>query len=197
MLSVILNSSGGQNEERNVSIQSRVVVTGRDGDGKSVFVSDELTEPVTLTALPGVEFHQLWGTEDGVPKVGIGTEAPTHQPFFPGPGGTRFLFIRFAPSPAADETVVDMDEVLADAAAKLPGMIEKIEPESAGMHTTDTIDYAVCLEGELCLELDDGAEVRLTPGTTIVQRGTRHAWYNRSDKPALVCYVIIGAERTP
>jgi quercetin dioxygenase-like cupin family protein len=31
------------------------------------------------------------------------------------------------------------------------------------------------LEGEVWLELDDGAEVRLRPGDTVVQNGTRHA----------------------
>jgi len=56
-------------------------------------------------------------------------------------------------------------------------------------------DYAICLEGELCLELDNGAEVTLTPGTCVVQLGTRHRWENKSDRPALMCYVQIGAVR--
>jgi quercetin dioxygenase-like cupin family protein len=63
------------------------------------------------------------------------------------------------------------------------------------MHTTDTVDYAICLEGELCLELDDGAETTLTPGTCVVQLGTRHRWKNKTDRPALMCYVQIGAVR--
>src|SRR5262249_6966508 len=110
-------------------------------------------------------------------------------------GGTRFVFIRFGPGSGGAEDD-DPDVLLSEAAEKLPGLVDVIEPESDGMHTTDTIDYGICLEGELCLELDDGAEVTLTPGSTIVQRGTRHAWHNRSDKPALMCYVIIGADRT-
>jgi hypothetical protein len=42
---------------------------------------------------------------------------------------------------------------------------------------------------------DNGAEVTLTPGTCVVQLGTRHAWKNKADQPALMCYVQIGAVR--
>ena len=45
------------------------------------------------------------------------------------------------------------------------------------------------------LELDDGKAVHLTPGTCVVQRGTRHAWHNRGDRPALMMFVLIGANR--
>jgi quercetin dioxygenase-like cupin family protein len=69
------------------------------------------------------------------------------------------------------------------------------EPDNPGMHTTDSVDYGICLEGEMHLELDNGQEIRLTPGACVVQQGTRHAWHNRSDKPALMCYVLIGADR--
>jgi len=57
------------------------------------------------------------------------------------------------------------------------------------------VDYAICLEGELCLTLDNGAERTLTPGACVIQLGTRHAWKNKSDRPALMCYVQIGAVR--
>jgi uncharacterized cupin superfamily protein len=61
------------------------------------------------------------------------------------------------------------------------------EPDNPGMHTTDSVDYGICLEGEMHLELDNGQEIRLTPGACVVQQGTRHAWHNRSEKPALMC----------
>lgn len=63
------------------------------------------------------------------------------------------------------------------------------------MHTTDTVDYGICVQRELWLELDDGAEERVTPGTVVVQRGTRHAWRNRGDELATMIYVSIGAQR--
>ena len=51
------------------------------------------------------------------------------------------------------------------------------------------------ISGEIVLELDDGAEVTLRPGDTVVQNGTRHAWRNRTDKPAVLVVVLVGAKR--
>ena len=52
-------------------------------------------------------------------------------------------------------------------------------------HATDTIDYIVVLEGEIVLVLDTQA-VALKAGEIAVQRGTNHAWSNRSARPAVV-----------
>src|SRR5574337_484935 len=50
------------------------------------------------------------------------------------------------------------------------------------MHRTETVDYAVVLEGEVTMLLDD-SEVHLKQGDVVIQRGTNHAWSNRSKKP--------------
>ena len=63
------------------------------------------------------------------------------------------------------------------------------------MHTTDTVDFELILEGEVWLELDDGVEVHLKPGDTVVQNGTRHAWRNKSSEPCTVAYALVGAQR--
>lgn len=178
-----------------MAIQPRLVVTGREADGTSVFVADRAGDPITVGAIPGSEFYMLWGTEDGTATVGTGSRRPTLWPFFPGTGGTRAVFLRWAPASSVPEELGDPGELAAEAEEKLPGLMEKFEPDNPGMHTTDTVDYGICLEGELHLELDNGEEVRLTPGACVVQQGTRHAWHNRSDRPALMCYVIIGADR--
>jgi quercetin dioxygenase-like cupin family protein len=62
-----------------------------------------------------------------------------------------------------------------------------------GMHTTDTIDFAVVLDGTVVLESDDGAQVTLNPGDTVVQNGTRHRWTNPGDTTARVAVFICGA----
>jgi uncharacterized cupin superfamily protein len=41
------------------------------------------------------------------------------------------------------------------------------------------------LEGEIVLVLDT-QEVKLKAGEIVVQRGTHHAWSNRSSRPAVV-----------
>ena len=60
-----------------------------------------------------------------------------------------------------------------------------------GFHTTATIDYLVILDGPVTLALDDG-EVDLQPGDLVVQRATRHAWYNRTDKPIRMLALAVG-----
>lgn len=178
-----------------MSFEPRVIVTGHDSDGKSVFVSDEPREPTTITARPGSDYYQLWGTADGLPVVGDAPVPPTVAPFFPGPGGTRVLYLRMPPESAAATPSGEPDTLVTETNEKLPGLMDAFEPGAPGVHTTQTIDYGICIEGEVHLELDDGEEVRLTPGTCVVQRGTRHAWHNRSHAPALMCFVIIGAGR--
>ncbi|MGH7857089.1 MAG: cupin domain-containing protein, partial [Candidatus Binatia bacterium] len=70
-----------------------------------------------------------------------------------------------------------------------------MESDAPGMHTTQTVDYGVVLRGEISLELDDGAKVRLRPGDCVVQNGTRHAWRNESGRECVMAFVIVGAEK--
>jgi uncharacterized cupin superfamily protein len=60
------------------------------------------------------------------------------------------------------------------------------------MHRTRTLDYVVLIEGELVLILDD-SEVALKAGDVVVQRGTDHAWENRSDTVARAAFFHIDA----
>ena len=62
------------------------------------------------------------------------------------------------------------------------------------MHRTHSIDYAMVLSGELEMELDSGARVRLTPGDTVVQRGGAHLWRNPSaETPCRIVVCMIEA----
>lgn len=177
-------------------IEPRLIVTGHSPEGDAIFVEDRRPDPVTVQLLPGAEFYMLWGTPDGGPIVGERDAQPVFRPYFPGYCGSRALFLRWPPRSSEPESVLDPDAVARDVDEQLPGLLDPFEPDGGGMHTTDTIDYAICLEGELCLTLDDDAEVTLTPGSCVVQLGTRHRWENRSDQPALMCYVQIGARRS-
>ena len=57
------------------------------------------------------------------------------------------------------------------------------------MQKTRTLDFCLILEGEITLVLDT-AEVPLAAGDTVVQRGTKHAWSNRSNR---VCTIAISS----
>jgi quercetin dioxygenase-like cupin family protein len=64
---------------------------------------------------------------------------------------------------------------------------------SGRMHRTQSLDYAVIVNGSIVLELDDGAEVILNAGDTLVQRGTVHRWINRSTEACTIAFVLIDA----
>jgi len=68
----------------------------------------------------------------------------------------------------------------------LPG---KVSP----FHRTNSIDYGIVLEGEIELELDDGARKTIHQGGIIVQRGTSHLWRNTSDKVCRIAFILIEA----
>jgi uncharacterized cupin superfamily protein len=80
------------------------------------------------------------------------------------------------------------------AAEPVPGMHVE-DSDEPGMHRTDTTDFGVLLSGNLVLEVDDGAEVSLSPGDVVVQNGTRHRWRVVGDVPATMAAFFIGAHR--
>jgi len=172
----------------------RCVVTGRNPSGKSVIAKDAAIEPVTLSLLPGFEFHRMWGS-DAVPKLPSDGTPPGQPRYFPPPGGFRFLFFTVPPNTYTLPAYTDLAAAFVEFQEKLPGLAEVIEPMNPGMHTTDTVDFDVVLSGEVYLELDDGAEVLLKAGDCVVQNGTRHAWRNRSSQNCVVAVAIVGAER--
>jgi len=103
------------------------------------------------------------------------------------------MIVTFAP----DSVMMSIDPVAGfqEFAEHVPDLAAAMEPDSPGMHTTQTVDYGIVLEGEVWLEVDDGKEVHLKPHDVIVQNGTRHAWRNKSDKPVKIAFVLIGARK--
>jgi quercetin dioxygenase-like cupin family protein len=61
------------------------------------------------------------------------------------------------------------------------------------MHRTETIDYVIVMEGEIEMDMDDSS-VKLKAGDIMIQRGTNHAWANRSDRRARVAFVLVDAK---
>ena len=58
------------------------------------------------------------------------------------------------------------------------------------MHRTQSIDYGIVIEGEMTLVLD-AEETRLRRGDVVIQRGTNHAWANRSDRTCRMLFVLV------
>lgn len=173
----------------------RCVVTGQNQAGKSVIMRQMPVQPITLSLLPGYQFHRLWGS-DAIATLPCDGAAPPHPNYFPAKNGFRFGFFVIPPDQKLNLEQLGSAAAVEELQSKLPGMLEVLELDHPGMHTTDTVDFDVVVSGEAVLELDDGAEVILKAGDCVVQNGTRHAWHNRTSQDCVVAVTLIGAERS-
>lgn len=178
----------------------RRVITGHDAQGKSIVVSDEPAPAVRTNPLrPGHVSTDLWKTGAAPVVVKANMEDPTGGPkqIHPLPGGTVFRISELAPEP---EAVRNLDSERAREVFKAMGNEGAATFGRGGrhpmMHRTETIDYAVVLEGRVTLVLDD-QDVELEAGDVVIQCGTNHAWSNRSDKTCRMLYVLVDGTFDP
>ncbi|MDM0021237.1 cupin domain-containing protein [Variovorax saccharolyticus] len=172
------------------------VVTGHDHEGRAVVASDgPLATVVELQGIAGVVFHEVWSTAGTPAVIDNGPDPTPGALMLPPPrNGTRIRFVDIPP---------DTPELLARSAADMQAGFKEIGDAAAStagdaaphplMHRTETVDYGIVIEGELTLVLDKG-EVALKAGSVVVQRGTNHAWANRSDKPCRMLFVLVDGE---
>ncbi|HEM7850543.1 cupin domain-containing protein [Burkholderia multivorans] len=176
---------------------SRRIVTRVGADGKSGVHPDSAAPRVDyFKAIPGMRSSILWSTE-GEPVVPGQTDpVPSLGSLHPAPGGSVFMTLTVPPDSTFASPSFDPVAAAQEHARLAPGLAERVEPNVPGFfHTTDTLDYVVVLEGEIWLVTDEG-EVRLEPGDTVVQHGTRHAWHNHGEVPATIAVVLLGARRS-
>ncbi|WP_157219304.1 cupin domain-containing protein [Flavisphingomonas formosensis] len=165
----------------------RRVVSGQDGNGRSIIVSDERIEISSHGSMGGAS---LWSA-DALPRFPIDGRQSPFTTLFPGPGGYRFSIMVLHPEDAAGS---GKDTPEAAARARQFHDIVEGDADKPGMHTTDTVDFEVVLSGEASMELDDDIHVHLKAGDTFVQNGTRHRWYNRGTEDAVVAVFMLGGE---
>lgn len=149
----------------------RRIVTGHDAQGRSIVLSDA---PVSRThELPGAKFFEVWATEGSpTPIRPAEPREPTERDLRigPPPQGSYIRIIDFPPPSAGGQR--------------------------SPMHRTRTVDYGIVLEGEMVMLLDDGSEVPLEAGDVVIQRGTNHAWENRSSAMARMAFILLDGEFT-
>ncbi len=175
------------------------VVTGHSPDGRSILTEvGPLPTVVEISAIPGTVFHEVWSTagsparvaDDGDPTLGALVLPPP-------PGGTRIRFVDIPP---------DTEDFLKSGAGRMGEAFEQIGDKAAStvkessphplMHRTESIDYGIVIEGEMTLVLDDG-EALLKPGSVVIQRGTNHAWANRSGKMCRMLFMLVSGTYDP
>jgi len=183
-----------QFSESRIPATSQCVVTGQTKSGKSVIVSHAPMQPITAGLMPGYEFFRLWG-DDSHPVLPSDGSPQVEQEWFPQRDGFRFAMFTVPPASSVKTAPVPSQADLQEVRQKLPGMLEVLEPDHPGMHTTDSVDFDVVVFGEIVLEVDDGAEAVLKAGDCVIQNGTRHAWHNRSSEKCVIASCLIGAER--
>ena len=59
------------------------------------------------------------------------------------------------------------------------------------MHRTDTLDYVICLSGEIEMGIDYGKSVTLNKGEVMVQQDTNYSWDNIHREPCRLAIVLI------
>jgi quercetin dioxygenase-like cupin family protein len=72
-------------------------------------------------------------------------------------------------------------------------IMEFLPSNEGHLHRTDTVDYIICLSGQIDMFLDDTRFITLRAGDVLIQRGTWHAWANRSDVPCRLAVVLLDA----
>lgn len=175
-------------------MQVRRVVTGKNDVGKSVVVSDGPSpRERVLKHTPGFVSSPLWRLE-GIPDLTEGSSRDAMAvdgSMVAQAGGSSFWVITFPP----DSSMADWNPAIAgpEMGEASQGIAERMEPDNPGMHQTPTVDYVTVMKGLITLELDDGKMIDLNPGDTVVQQGARHAWRNRTDEPATISVVLLGA----
>jgi hypothetical protein len=172
----------------------RRIVTGVDAQGRSCIVADG-PSPAEMT-LPGrVDYRNanLWRTVGSPCAVDAPDSILEHRGVAPPPGGTVFRIIDIPPEDPDPE--VQRKAVEAVFRALYPDADhDAANARAAGMHTTDSVDYAIVLEGELVAVLD-ADEALMKAGDVLIQRGTRHAWSNRSGKVARIAFILVDGQR--
>ncbi|MDA3894378.1 MAG: cupin domain-containing protein [Salinivirgaceae bacterium] len=175
-------------------IGTRRIVTGHSEKGKAIIVSDEIVDGLKLESKPGRVFTQLWGA-NSIPQHPDNGIMEQNLSWFPPSGGFRFFMWVIPPKGTETPLTINENEAKKEIEEKLPGFQQYFESDNPGMHTTDTVDFAYLISGTAVLELDDGVEVEIVAGDTVVQNGTRHRWNNRSLIPAVFVSGSVGSER--
>ena len=107
----------------------------------------------------------------------------------PPPAGSIFRIVDFHPLPPEVEQLDPnyQQQIIGD---EVPG--KGRPPRHPLMHRTRSVDYAIVMQGEIDMLLDEG-EIHLKAGDVLIQQGTNHAWVNRGPEPCRIAFVLIDA----
>ena len=173
----------------------RRILTGHNEKGESIILEEgDAPNRNEIKGIPGFVWTELWAMAK-VPGNNDGNEdAVANRPVIlhPEDGGLIFRVVDLPP----DEVRFPPDKDRADTASQFGGgdaYAAGAKSRHPGFHKTRTVDLAIVLEGEIHAMMDVG-ETRMTAGDILIQRGTNHAWSNRSGKVCRMAFVLIDSE---
>ncbi|PRE05054.1 cupin domain-containing protein [Burkholderia multivorans] len=173
----------------------RRFVTAGDAHGRSGLADAADVQATPIRALPGLVFHEVWRVASVPAAIDAGADAARELRLAPDRGGVLIRVCDIPPDFVHDRPDADVAAHFEEMGLKTPvGDAAHTATAHALMHQTSTVDFGIVLSGEIWLVLDD-SETRLLPGDIVVQRGTRHAWSNRTDRIARIAFVLIDGER--
>jgi mannose-6-phosphate isomerase-like protein (cupin superfamily) len=168
----------------------RRIVTIDDEDGRSKAIHDGPSPDVRIDrARPGYSSTRIWVTDRTPARIkGIRETVTGAHSLEPPPGGSVCRVVTFPPDESYRGKVGAREVQAFFEAIGSPGA-STYGPDAPHpyMQKTRTLDFCLILEGEITLVLDT-AEVELRAGDTVVQRGTNHAWSNRSSKQCVIAF---------
>ncbi|MBL8377257.1 MAG: cupin domain-containing protein [Burkholderiales bacterium] len=173
----------------------RRLVSADDDQGRSSHVEDAPARAVrTVEGRPGYRSVNVWRTEVSPVPINGPDTIQSHQGILPPKGGGTILRIIDFP-PEHPDPAVRRQQI----SATFGGMFhdaqhDKRDGAHPGMHRTETVDYAIVLEGEIWSVMDRDEKL-MKAGDVLIQRGTNHAWANRSGKTARICFVLMDGVR--
>ena len=160
----------------------RRIVTGEDAQGRSIFVSDGPTPNVVSPAHSPLTAQVVWATGAGAAPGN--DPAPAGHAFgFHSAGGSLLRIVDFPPDDQYDvgQMAVMLDE---------NKVRDTRSPRHFWFHKTESLDYAIVLEGEIYAMMDVG-ETLMKTGDVLIQRATNHSWSNRSGKVCRMAFVLL------
>ena len=164
----------------------RRIVTTHAPDGTAIIHSDAPAPNVRVREENGLVSTLIWTTNSMPATYSNADRGAVRIPVGPAAGSTILRVVEFPPEPGEVKTEMGV----------APSSGLRRAARHPYMHATDSVDYAIVLEGEIDMLLDD-SEVHLNQGDIMVQQGTNHAWVNRSNKPCKVAFVLIDAAGAP
>lgn len=164
----------------------RRIVTAENDAGRS-FIRSDGAPPNNFMADYAPSYVQvLWATgESAAPGEEPAPEG--HRFGFHSPNGSILRIVDFPP----DTTYARKDRLVDFMDSN--GVRDMNNPRHFWFHKTESLDYAICLEGEIYAMLDE-EETLMKAGDVLIQRATNHSWSNRTDQPCRMAFILLALD---